>query len=462
MIEQTSGNDLRRRRAGRLAGALGLLLALALIAGGMLPAYVGAQGIPPMPHGFAGTVSTLTPAQLVPEGTVVQAFVGAQKRAETTVDADGKYNLLVKSPGGTVTFRVGGVLAHQSATWQSGVVDTLDLTIDSLPGASIYSLTLAVAPAGAGSASDLTNASPYAPGVQVDIKAVALQGYAFVNWTATPSVAFGDANAAETSLTMPAADVTVTANFAPAYALTMAASPAEGGEAIDVEGRGEYAAAATVSIKAEPGSVYEFVNWTSTPAVAFADAGAAQTTFTMIGQPVTVTANFRAAGHILTLAASPIVGGTVTAAPAQELYQTGAVVTIQAVPASGYQFSHWTAGGGMLGNPNVALTTFTMPAADVSVFATFTLSQTGGGAVCFIATAAYGSSSAEEIDVLREFRDEVLLKSIPGSQFVALYYRLSPPLAEVIAQSDFLREVSRRTLDPLVWLVEATGDVWRR
>jgi len=461
MIEQTSGNDLRRSRAARPAGALGLLLALALIAGSILPAY--AQGpIPTMPHGFTGTVSTITPPQLVPAGTLVEVFVGGAKRAEATVDAEGQYGMLVPGPGGTVTFRVAGVLAHQSITWESGQIDTLDLTIAAMPGDPQYGVTMAVAPAGAGTATELTGAAPYAAGVQIDIKAVPMSGYGFVNWTSAPNVTFADANEAETSFTMPESDVTITANFDDAYTVTMAVDPAGGGTAIDVQGYGEYAEGVQVSIKAQPSSaVYEFVNWSASPTVSLANASAAETTFTMIGGPVTITANFQSSGHKLTLAASPIVGGTVTATPVQELYQAGAVVTIQAVPASGYQFSHWTPGGGVLGNPNVALTTFTMPAADVSVFATFTLSQTGGS-VCFIATAAYGSPSAEQIDVLREFRDVVLLQSSLGSGFVALYYRLSPPIAEAIAQNGFLKEVARRTLDPVVWMVEATEDVWRR
>jgi len=81
---------------------------------------------------------------------------------------------------------------------------------------------------------------------------------------------------------------------------------------------------------------------------------------------------------------------------------------------------------------------------------------------CFIATAAYGTPTAEQIDVLREFRDVVLLKSTAGSQFVALYYRLSPPIADFIARSDLLRTLVRELLiDPIVWIVEATGDIWR-
>jgi parallel beta-helix repeat protein len=90
----------------------------------------------------------------------------------------------------------------------------------------------------------------------------------------------------------------------------------------------------------------------------------------------------------------------------------------------------------------------------------------GGGAIgmvsCFIATAAYGTPSAEQIDVLREFRDVVLLESTVGSQFVALYYQLSPPVADVIAGDEVLRTLVRELLvDPIVWVVDITGDLWR-
>jgi len=77
-----------------------------------------------------------------------------------------------------------------------------------------YDLTMAVAPGSSGTATDLTNASPYTAGTGVNIKAVAAAGYRFVNWTA-PAGTFGNLNVAETTFTMPAQDVTVTANFAP-------------------------------------------------------------------------------------------------------------------------------------------------------------------------------------------------------------------------------------------------------
>ena len=81
---------------------------------------------------------------------------------------------------------------------------------------------------------------------------------------------------------------------------------------------------------------------------------------------------------------------------------------------------------------------------------------------CFIATATYGTPTATQIDALREFRDVVFLQNTVGSRFVALYYRLSPPIADFIAVSNLSRTLVRELLvDPIVWVVEATGGIWR-
>ena len=91
-----------------------------------------------------------------------------------------------------------------------------------------------------------------------------------------------------------------------------------------------------------------------------------------------------------------------------------------------------------------------------------TIEEEGDGEGCFIATAAYGTSTAEEIDTLRAFRDEVLLQSSLGSQLVALYYEVSPPVADFISEHEGLRTLVRELLvDPVVWVVDAIGTLWR-
>ena len=136
MKEQITGSDWRGRGAGRLVGALGLLLALVLLAG-ILPAYGADDDMPPaIPHYFAGTVSTSNGP--VPEGTVVEALRDGVYVTDTTVTINSTYELVVpgeySDQGKIVSFTVAGVQASQTAAWVSGQIDyDFNLTISALP-----------------------------------------------------------------------------------------------------------------------------------------------------------------------------------------------------------------------------------------------------------------------------------------------------------------------------------------
>lgn len=65
--------------------------------------------------------------------------------------------------------------------------------------------------------------------------------------------------------------------------------------------------------------------------------------------------------------------------------------------------------------------------------------------ICFIATAAYGSPLAAQLDVLRRFRDRCLPEPL-----VETYYRSSPPVARFISRHERIRIYVRHLIDALI------------
>jgi hypothetical protein len=69
---------------------------------------------------------------------------------------------------------------------------------------------------------------------------------------------------------------------------------------------------------------------------------------------------------------------------------------------------------------------------------------------CFVATAAYGTKMANQVEMLRHFRDSMLSGSVLGQLAVSAYYTFGPTVAGVVGESELLRSTARSALDPVV------------
>ena len=522
------------------ARTLALLLALCLILSG-LPA--SATTPPRMPHAFYGTVTVA--GALAGEGTAIKAYADGVLAAETTVNDQGEYALEVPgTDGDQVTFKVGATWANETASWQFGKIQQLNLTVGALES---YALTIAVSPAGSGTTTPGVGTHAYAAGTVVNLMASPAAGYQFVNWTGQVGTV-ANANAASTTITMNG-NYSITGSFSQEQEdvepvqYRLAISSTVGGKVTDPgEGIFYYEAGRVVNLVAEAAEGYRFVNWTGS-VYTIADRNAASTTITMNGN-YSITANFSLdeedeseppaqyrlgisstvgggvttpgegmfnynAGDVLDLVAeaeegyhfeewtgdvdtiddvsaaattitmngdysitagfshegvepvlydltiSSSAGGTLTTPGAGTFTcNAGTVVHLVASPAAGYQFVNWTGQVGTIANPSAASTAITMKG-NYTITANFI---SGIGAPpwdCLIATAAYDTPMAQEIQVLRQFRDIYLVANPLGQFLVNLYYRGSPPVAEFISGRPALKAIVRVGLLPAVAMSSA-------
>ena len=79
-------------------------------------------------------------------------------------------------------------------------------------------------------------------------------------------------------------------------------------------------------------------------------------------------------------------------------------------------------------------------------------SEEGGG--CLIATAAFGSELAPQVQFLREIRDNTILQTESGISFMTgfnqFYYSFSPTIADYERENPAFKEVVKLTLTPLL------------
>jgi hypothetical protein len=76
----------------------------------------------------------------------------------------------------------------------------------------------------------------------------------------------------------------------------------------------------------------------------------------------------------------------------------------------------------------------------------------GGG--CLIATAAYGSELAPQVQFLREIRDNMVMSTSTGASFMTgfntLYYSFSPQIADLERNNPMFQEAVRTFITPMI------------
>jgi hypothetical protein len=198
-----------------------------------------------------------------------------------------------------------------------------------------------------------TGGGDYSEGTVVPIIAgPPLLGKTFDRWTGD-TAAVANVDSASTTVTMPAADVSVVAayRFVP-YTLTVNSG----------SGDGQYTVTTVVPISADTAPLgKEFDRWTGDTDT-IANVSSANTTVTIAVSDITLTATYKDVYYTL----------TVNSGSGDGQYTMGTTTPISANAApSGLVFDRWVGDTSPIFNRYAADTTVTMPAGDVTVAATY-------------------------------------------------------------------------------------------
>ena len=174
----------------------------------------------------------------------------------------------------------------------------------------------------------VTGGASYEHGASITLTAVPNEGYEFVNWS--------DGTTENPYVLTASSNLSLAANFKiKSYAVLATSSDLTMGT---VEGYGTYTHGSPVSLTATPKEGYEFTGWsdgTTTNPYAFTAS-----------KDVTVVGNFRIKTYEISAVPANEGTGTTTGS---DVYNHGALVTLTATPAEGYDFIGWS--DGTMANP---------------------------------------------------------------------------------------------------------------
>ncbi len=188
-----------------------------------------------------------------------------------------------------------------------------------------FSLGITVSPPGAGTV--YPGSGTYESGVSLTLAATPAPGYRFVSWSGDVS-----GTASSVRVTMDS-NKNITANFARVtYTFSVTVSPPGAGTVYP--GSGTYESGVSLTLAATPAPGYRFVSWSGDV------SGTASSISVTMDSNKNITANFARVTYTLSVSASPYGAGTVS--PPGGTYEYGQQLTLTAIPAPGYRFSHWS------------------------------------------------------------------------------------------------------------------------
>ena len=249
------------------------------------------------------------------------------KQGTTTVP--GKFSYGIKTASFTPTSNLAPFTVY-TGTITTGVKNALGtpMAADYVWNfTTIPQLTLSSNPVLGGTTS---GAGLFAQGSTVTVVATANTGYTFFNWTDGATVA---STSASYSFAM-AGNKTLVANFTPKYVVTVLSNPLLGGT---TTGGGTFNSGASVTVTAAPNAGFTFTNWTDGVNIV---SSSLSYQFTISGNR-SLVANYAAIPYTVSVSSNPLLGGTTTGGGT---FNSGASVTVAAVPNVGFTFTNWTEG----------------------------------------------------------------------------------------------------------------------
>ena len=308
---------------------------------------------------FGSVTSAVTTAQISGTGSITANFIQIQtdQNYQVTFSTNGGGSSSTTNPTGTQTYAAGTIVpisatagsGYQFSSWSSTGSISFDASTSTSTNALIngegsiianfitpqtgqnYQVTFTLGTGG--TSMNPTGTQTYAGGSAVPVSAVAASGYQFSSWISTGSISFDSTTSSSTIAHINSAG-SITANFAPIatgqnYQVTFALGT--GGSSMNPTGTQIYAAGSTVAISATSASGYKFSSWTSSGIISF-DGATLASTNAHIGSDGTITANFAASQHIITVTQ----GSNGVIAPGTTAVNEGASQTFTITANNGY------------------------------------------------------------------------------------------------------------------------------